>query len=767
MSNIVNRSLPIVTDSLYLLNDNNIINKLFPLLPQVVNTSYRLNTDNTVLDTLEQYVSQITKFHSSRLNLSYYNTTCVEFSIITPLVNQCNIVYDKLKYEKTNIKNCPVYSIITNLNDCTYPLLLTEINQQQYKYKQFTDLSHNNLIFLKKNMYVVFDSSKYHGFVDILNDGNIYTNHSYLLINVWSYPLDNIPYYSSGNDNINCAGNINYTDINDSNSIQVVDASCLKFDFFEQLLYNSRLVLDDEFITHMKKIKTNYTLRIVMQIEKATSSTACRTVSTHITPDTDISNNNNNNNINISTWSIRNHNYHDDLLRTFHKFSSGPVLLDLTKQDYTFIEKYVYDIAMFHFKRLNIYDIENHTIEFCCKSIVQTQTLHVEYDKMLQRTTGKYIYPLLSCITYLNDANCPTIITNIDTDCYKYKEFESQSEFIISLPKRNKQITFDGHFFHGSITLFDNQNIQEQYIIAINFWKTRPLDINFYNPDTEPVCNTADFLNCKNTHFVLDEDVTEICSIYLTEQEINYNFFNDILYNNKNDSYYLFNPSILSNHSKGYHTFKFIKDPLLTAEIYHLQLKDKYGSIVDDIRGIINPNINLNYNRFLQRFLFSKIYSVDICSYIINEYEKYAKLHDKSKNKHQTTLATCISVDKIPSIFGIILETLKTITNKIHISYGLHPDMSIDINDLFVVKYSYDKQNTVEMPNNSSFFLFNILLNDVNQFKDGGTHFADGLTYCLEQGDILIYNSYFKHSKLPVTTGYQYLLVGCGQLLIS
>ena len=103
------------------------------------------------------------------------------------------------------------------------------------------------------------------------------------------------------------------------------------------------------------------------------------------------------------------------------------------------------------------------------------------------------------------------------------------------------------------------------------------------------------------------------------------------------------------------HTFKFILDHSIMEEKKHAELKYKYGVIMDDIQEIMNPNINLKYNRFLQRFSFPKIYSADMCRYIINECEKYAKLNGGwSTTRHHTYPTTDLVVDKIPSIFGII-----------------------------------------------------------------------------------------------------------------
>jgi hypothetical protein len=605
-------------------------------------------------------------------------------------------------------------------------------------------------------MHLVFDSSKYHGFVDILNDWNVDTTQPYLLINLWSYPLDNIPYYSSANDVINCGVHMNFTDINEPNATQVVDASCLKYEFFDQLLYNSKFILDDGIITNINTVKTNSTHRIIMQIKNAISSSACNTVSNHAIPFAASSRKDN-----INTWCISNHKYHDNLIRDIDAFGSGTVLLDLTKNKYTLIEKYVYDIAMFHFARLKIRDIENHAIEFWCKSKFQTPALHVDCDESLKRK-GSYVYPLLSCVTYLNDVSgCPTIITNVDMDCYKYKDFESQNEVILSLPVRNKQITFDGRFFHGSTTLFENQCIQERYIIAINFWKTKPHEVEYYNLNNEKISNYDPSFDRDESLITLREDNTQICSVNVCSDTINYSLFNDILYNKKTDTCYKFNEFIKTNRVNRYHTFKFILDYSIAEEKKHAGLKAKYGVIMDDIREISNDKIYLKYNRFLQRFSFPKIYSADMCRYIINECEKYAKINGGwMTTRHHKYPTTDLPVDKIPSIFGIILETLKTITNKIRLSYGLHDDMVIDIKDLFVVKYSHDAQNHLEMHTDGSFISFNILLNESSEFEGGGTYFDDGLTSCLEQGDILIHSSRIKHSGLPITSGCRYLLVG-------
>jgi hypothetical protein len=246
----------------------------------------------------------------------------------------------------------------------------------------------------------------------------------------------------------------------------------------------------------------------------------------------------------VNTWSIHSDDQYDqydqkireDIDREF--IHADTMLLDLTKSSYSLIEKYVYDIAMFHFARLNISDMENYFVEFWCKSKFDTHTLHLDCDEKLKKTSGKYEHPLLSCVTYLNDVpNSPTIITKVDLECYKYKEFEEQTEIVLSLPVRNKHITFDGHFFHGSTTLSevdadadaDANRSDDRYIIAINLWNKKPIGVEYYAPTATATASTM-FQNDVNLITISATTDSNIGSINVSNDVINYNLFNLVAY---------------------------------------------------------------------------------------------------------------------------------------------------------------------------------------------------------------------------------------------
>jgi hypothetical protein len=121
-------------------------------------------------------------------------------------------------------------------------------------------------------------------------------------------------------------------------------------------------------------------------------------------------------------------------------------LLNFKKEQFTLIEKYVYDIAVFHLQRLNI-DLNNEIfIEFWFKSkiidnfdkIYGINNFHVDCDEEEKRCNNKVLHPILSCVTYGTDCLSPTIITDVNYDDYKFKNFENKEMIQVIFPEKNK-----------------------------------------------------------------------------------------------------------------------------------------------------------------------------------------------------------------------------------------------------------------------------------------------------------------------------------------
>ena len=437
-------------------------------------------------------------------------------------------------------------------------------------------------------------------------------------------------------------------------------------------------------------------------------------------------------------------------------------LLDLSKDAYCLLEKFVYDTAQFHFNRLNITMTNNTYIEFWCKNKFASHALHVDCDEYQKKTNLNYSYPLLSCVTYFNDNMCPTIITNVDLEAYKYKKFETQDTLFFSLPKCNKQITFNGSFYHGSSLIGENTIEDSRYIIAINLWDKKPDNVDYYNNSNilTPLFNKQEQL------VTINKELAETCilNIKVCSKILNYQLFEDLLYQQHKQSCFQFGKlmqnALETKTNNNISSYTFTLEKTVEQQLSS-QLKNKYSDIMVDIAEITDETTVFKYNRFLQRFHYTKIYTPDICRFIINECEKYASQNNGwTTKRHHNYPTTDIPVDKISSIFGLILETMNSIVTKIKKSYGLGDDISVNVSDLFVVKYSVTAQNNLDMHCDGSFLSFNILLSDVLDFEGGGTYFDDGLTHYPEQGDILIHSSKIKHSGLTITKRTRYLLVG-------
>ncbi len=196
--------------------------------------------------------------------------------------------------------------------------------------------------------------------------------------------------------------------------------------------------------------------------------------------------------INLLSWKINPSNESDkiNLINHIEKIKTNKIyLLDTNKNYFNILEKYVYELAMFHFARLNIvYDKEKYFIEFWnkneknCKENNIIHSFHSDKDELRLEQKNELVYPLLSTVTYLTDSECPTIITNIPYHhINKLEELENNNLIYLSFPKEFKHIAFNGMNLHGVIDLFSENTspheIPNRKTFMINLWeKVSPTD---------------------------------------------------------------------------------------------------------------------------------------------------------------------------------------------------------------------------------------------------------------------------------------------------
>lgn len=424
--------------------------------------------------------------------------------------------------------------------------------------------------------------------------------------------------------------------------------------------------------------------------------------------------------------------YEDDIdFSTFNIPEQQTMLLDLSKPDGDALETFVKQVAEYQFKQLGkILDCNNCFVEFWWKSVADITSLHVDCDEYLKKTENKFIYPLLSCVSYFNDLQCyPTLLTNVDVEKYMFKEFDEESMMTLIYPKKHRQITFNGSLYHG--VLNDCVTSCSRVILAINLWDKPPTNVEYYKS------------TCKSSNFgVTITPVETPCAkkIYLPKTTFNADLFEKFLYRKclKLDLPNLENKDILVICKE---------DEAIINNAVVTKLKQVYVDI---------KNVNSCNNRFYQRFIKHGQFTPDICDWIVFEAEKHGNWTTKRHDKYPTT---DLPAHLLPGVFNYLLFALNNIISFIKKSYQIE-DSDVNVKDLFIVKYETTKQNLLKFHKDRSLISFNIALNGMNEYEGGGTCFEDGIVYKQEKGDMIVHSSLVKHAGCPLTRGKRFILVG-------
>ena len=482
-------------------------------------------------------------------------------------------------------------------------------------------------------------------------------------------------------------------------------------------------------------------------------------------------------------WKVDYSKYEEEIINYIKIYEKKQLfLLDTSKTNFDLIEKVVYEIAMFHFEHLNIkFDPNEHFIEFWFKNQIfknsdnytyNINSFHYDCDENEKKLNNKQFKPLLSCVNYFNDNEFPLLLTDIDLEEYKFKKFENKNNVQIIFPKKNKQFTFDGTKYHGVIDIFNNLNNDtfnnnelERYMLAINLWNRKPVNVNYYENGSENTNNTQ---FSKQGKIVTIESNNVIKELVLEKNILDFDFYEKMLYNKQKFIIPQEISELVKNELTINNEFNNFKITYKSGDNSLIEKSSNLSKMVKDI-NIINTIDNSNnkidildvfYNRFIQRFNYNKLFSKNVCDWIIFESEEYAKNNGGwTTRRHENYPTTDIPVEKIKNIFNFVLFSFTDIFNKIKKSYFFTEEVSFNIKDLFIVKYDEQMQNKLDLHHDGSFLSINILLSDPKDFEGGGTYFNDGLTVFLEQGDVLVHSGKVKHSGLPVTKGTRYIMV--------
>jgi hypothetical protein len=173
-----------------------------------------------------------------------------------------------------------------------------------------------------------------------------------------------------------------------------------------------------------------------------------------------------------------------------------------------------------------------------------------------------------------------------------------------------------------------------------------------------------------------------------------------------------------------------------------------------------------NYNTFNKRSIFTieNVLDRKICEWIIFESEEHAKINGGwNRYRHEEAFTTDIQIKKIKNLSNFITNfVIMNIFPAIE-KYTNFEKLHLVIRDLFVVKYSHEAQNELEIHRDGSTISFNILLNEKTEFDGGGTIFkldSGDSIYNINRGDMLLHCGRIEHGGVKIKRGVRYILIG-------
>jgi hypothetical protein len=358
-------------------------------------------------------------------------------------------------------------------------------------------------------------------------------------------------------------------------------------------------------------------------------------------------------------------------------------------------------------------------------------------------------------MVFLTDSELPFVITEIDDDSYKYKEFKKQDTLHVIFPKKNTHVVFHGSVCNGFI--IPNPNSKDTDIninINININNENPINailINVWEPEikveyeteiTKPNITTEEIENKTTRHFIPLNN-----QIIWTNDFLTYNMFNNLLYM-KNYTHEDVN-IILELYNK------YLQQNWYVIKKSEINLKNVHLNTCENTYNNNRSNFN---NRFLQRFHIKNFLSPNTCDWLINSAIKndtnisfshdQSYIHMMENNEIKSFTITMLETvcDEINKSYNINVENIENNTNN-------NTNNKIEITDVLLVKYDNNntKKNGIKMYSNTDHditaeIMLSLLEHGNNNSREGQLMFNDGLHVILNQGDMVIYSNLTQHN---------------------
>lgn len=405
-------------------------------------------------------------------------------------------------------------------------------------------------------------------------------------------------------------------------------------------------------------------------------------------------------------------------------------------EDDSAIGKYVAGLR----SKLGLNDAE---CEIWALGALKGYNFHFDCDES-KRIDGCIVHPLLSTVTYLSDSpRSPTVITDVDTEQLKYKEFGEGNKLCISPFRKGTFVAFCPKYYHSGYREEDT----ERLLLAVNFWKKCPDSVpvmairtnasSYSDPVfMESVNPSVEYNKCVSfnnlSKIFCHEGSSEIESLYSCTV-----------------------PKIFTGDKK-----------LMWKSQEEERLKRSGSAFIDSFAELSTNKIT-HANRFLQRSVTRDFISKSQCDIIVRSAEEYGSKHGWTKMRHQNYPTTDIPLQCLPrEIQSIVLSRGVDILEPFMELYQLPVDTKLNVLESFVVKYTPSEggQTCLGMHHDQTPLSFQISLSAENDYEGGGTEYCDGIVLRPPKGAIIHQSGFVHHAGRSITRGTRYVLVGFVEL---
>jgi hypothetical protein len=344
-------------------------------------------------------------------------------------------------------------------------------------------------------------------------------------------------------------------------------------------------------------------------------------------------------------------------------------------------------------------------------------------------------------MVFLTDSELPFVITEIDVDTYKYKEFKNQDTLNIIFPKKNTHVVFHGNTCNGFVIPKDiDINIENSInAILINVWHSVDSEVNSETDNKKPIkienTTTREFIPLNN-------------QIIWTNDFLNYNTFNNLLYMKKYMHQDMKTILELYNKDCPHNCYVITKSEINLKNV---------NTFTNANAKLKNNNNQSNFNnRFLQRFNIKKILSPNTCEWLIN-----TAIKNDTKLFHDQSYICMMENKEMNSFTRTMLETVCDEVNKSYNINNQNNENNTKIEIINVLLSKYDNNNTMNnglkmYSNKDDHITIEIMLSSLedenNNSKEGQLMFEDGLSVILNQGDMVIYSNFTTNSIQKISS---------------